>query len=293
MTVYRTIGMLLLGSLIVSPAIAETTVYPMQLGSETLRYLQGTPTLELETVSGAVEVTPLPFDHGSVSFRIAVYYKGFQSANIDGSDLHIQVGAQELAAFTKDELVHKAKNRAGWAKFGTLMVAGLAAGLASQAYITNTYIGHYSSPYGSSTSVISWRDNTVGVLGASAATAAGVAGIVGIQNRLDYTIKALSNEILQTTTVDPNSTYAGRVVFEKVKDIALPQDVKLTVRWNGELYPFSFRLAKPGHDLPPAFTNVALTPLPAVQAVIAPAVVRAAPLTAPALTPVSAPAKPS
>jgi hypothetical protein len=293
MKFYRTAGILLLGSLITTSAIAETAIYPMQLGDETLRYLQGTPTLELESANGAVEVTPLPFDHGSVSFRIAVYNKGVQSSNIDGSNLRVQVGAQELAAFTKDELVHKAKNRAGWAKFGTLMVAGLAAGLASQAYTTNTYVGHYSSPFGSSTSVISWRDNTVGVLGASAATAAGVAGIVGIQNRLDYTLRALSNEVMQTTTVDPNSTYAARVVFEKIKNAALPQDVRLTVRWNGEVYPFAFRLAKPGHDLPPAYTHVAASPLPAAQAVIAPAVAPAAPIAVPTLIPASAAAKPS
>ena len=52
------------------------------------------------------------------------------------------------------------------------------------------------------------------MLGATAATAAGVAGIAGIQNRLDYTLQNLGNEIIQTTTVESDASYGGRIVVE-------------------------------------------------------------------------------
>ena len=210
-------------------AAAETAVYPIQTGKETVRYLQGTPTLDLESDSGAVQITPLPLDHGGLSFRIAVYNKSLRAANFDANYVRVTAGAQTLAVFSKDQLVRKAKSRAMWSQIGIAVLAGAAAAAASQAYATNTYQSYTSTPWGGVSHIAQWRDNSVGVVGAAAAAAAGTAGIVGIQNRLDYTVRNLGSEIVQTTTIDPDASYAGRIVIEKIKDATLPRDVLITV----------------------------------------------------------------
>ena len=253
--VYR-IGLLVcVGALAVPTfALAEAALYPIETGKETVRYLQGTPTLDLESDSGAVQVTPLPLDHGGLSFRVAVYNKSLRAANFDASDVHITAGAQPLVVFTKDQLVRKAKSRAMWSQIGIAVLAGAAAAAASQAYSTNTYQSYTATPWGGVSHIAQWRDNSVGVVGAAASVAAGTAGIVGIQNRLDYTVRNLGSEIVQTTTIDPDASYAGRIVIEKIKDGTMPKDIFITVAWNGTDYPFAFRLTKPGQNLPPPFT---------------------------------------
>jgi len=247
-----------LGTVTPTIAAAENAIYPLQVGDESLRYFQGTPTLDLASVSGAVQITPLNFDHGSMSFRIAVYNKSGQPANFDGSNIRVTVGAQSLAVLTKDQLIKKAKSRAMWSQIGIAMLAGVAVAAASQAYTTQTYQSYTNTPWGSISHVAQWRDNSAGTVGALAAGAAGSAAIVGVQNRLDYTIRNLSSEVIQTTTIDPDSSYGGRLVIEKVKDLKLPQDVHLTIAWNGVDYRFAFRVTKPGQDLPPPFTPHAI-----------------------------------
>jgi len=64
-----------------SAKAAELRLYPLQTGAETVRFLAGVPTLNLETAGGAVQITPLPFDHGHVTFGLGIYNKGRSSGN--------------------------------------------------------------------------------------------------------------------------------------------------------------------------------------------------------------------
>ena len=254
-----------------SLAAAENALYPVQIGDETVRYLQGTPTLDLESQSGAVQITPLPFDHGGFSFKVAIYNKSLRPANFDSDNIRVNAGSQTLTVFTKDQLVKKAKSRAMWSQIGIAMLAGAAAAAASQAYTTDTYRSYTNTPWGGISHVAQWRNNSVGILGAAAATAAGTAGIIGVQNRLDYTVRTLGSEIVQTTTIDPDASYAGRIVIEKIKNPVLPTDVRITVAWNGTDYPFAFRLTKVGENLPPPYTPGGIAAaLPAAGGAIAP-----------------------
>lgn len=256
---------------------APIGVYPVQTGEETVRFRQGIPVLDLELPEGAVQVTPLPMDHGSLAFSIAVYNKGTGATNFGSENVSAVVGPQTLASFTKDQLVSQAKSRAMWSAIGVAMLAGAAAAAASQAHTTNTYRSYTSTPWGGVSHVASWRDNSIGVLGAGASVAAGAVAINGIQNRLDYTVANLNDEILQTTTVDGDASYAGRVVLEKIKNKKLPQDVTLKVSFNGVVYPFTFRVTKAGTNMPAPYSAKALASAP-----FKPSDAEAAPVAAPA-----------
>jgi len=82
---------------------------------------------------------------------------------------------------------------------------------------------------------------------------------------------------VQTTTVDPGGSYAGKIVVEKIKDRTLPQRVTITVNWNGEQYPFAFRLAKPGTPAP-VFADAAPAAMKGVSAALPARVQGQAPL---------------
>jgi hypothetical protein len=234
---------------------ADLILYPVQYGSETIRYRTGIPTLNIETPSGSVTVTPLPLDHNHATFGVAVYNKGDNSTNFGIENITASVGGKEIPVLSREELQRRAKSRATWSAIGIAMLAGVAAAAASTAHTTEHYYGNVRTPRGTYFWSSSYRDNSIGVLGASAATAAGTAGIVGIQNRLEYTLGTLATDIVQTTTVDPDNSYGGEVVIEKPSGTALPYDVTITIHFNGADYPFTFRMTEQGKNKPPAFTE--------------------------------------
>jgi hypothetical protein len=248
---------------------APLTMYPVQTGAETERFQRGVPTVTLELPSGAIVVTPLPFDHGSMSLGLAVYNKGGQPANFGIENIVVMAGDEPLSVFSVDQLESKAKNRAMWSAIGVAMLAGAAAAAASQAHNTNSYRSVTRTPWGTVSHVAQWRDNTPGIIGATAATAAGVAGVVGIQNRLAFTLENLATDIVQTTTIDPDASYGGRIVLSKPAKAKPPFDVKITVAWNGATFPFTFRVTPAGTNVPPPFTTVP-TALPELTAPGAP-----------------------
>lgn len=230
-------------------AMAEPNwvVQPIQTGGQTVRYYKGVPTVGLELKDGVVQVTPMPFDHGSLVFGIAVYNDSFGPSNFGIENVAATYGPAAVRVFTKDELVKKAKNRAFWSQFGLAMLGGMAAGAAASQrdYYTSRWItprGTYRSWYSA--------PSIAGQYEAAAITGATVFGIATIQNQLDRTVALLGDDVLQITTVDPGESYGGRAVVAKISPKAFPAQVNLTVNWNGEAYPFSFQIAKPGTAAP-------------------------------------------
>lgn len=225
-------------------------VQPVQVGAETVRYEQGVATVELFNRQGSVQIQPLPVDHGSLAFYVGVYNASNMPANIDISNFSIRAGDQTLAVFSRQELEKKAKNRAMWTQIGIAALGGLAAaGAASQrdtyhsTFYTPraTYHGYYSAP------------SVVGQIQAAAITAGTGYAIYNVQQRLDRMRAELANSVIQLSTVDPDDSYGGKIVLAKIKDKKLPKVVTIDLDWNGERYPFSFRLVKPGTPAP-AFT---------------------------------------
>lgn len=234
-------------AIVSAPVSAKTVLQPVQVGDETLRFLQGVPTLDLRQPHGGVQITPLEMDHGSYTFSVSVLNNGAAPANFDVTNFDINAGPQHLAVFSKDQLVKKAKNRAMWAQIAVAAAGGLsAAALASQRdyYHATTY-----TPRGVYHTTIS-TPSAAGQVEAAAAIAGSGVAMVSIQNRLDQTRAALGDSTVQITTVSPGDGYSGRIVIEKVKSDASPQRIDLVVNWNGDRYPFAFQIVKEGTPQP-------------------------------------------
>ena len=260
MSFARTFAATFVASVAVQATAAPAMLYPVQSGAETIRFQKGVPTLNLETQSGSMQITPLPFDHGHVTVGIAVYNKGSRPANFGIENITATIDGRPVAVLSSSELQKRAKSRAMWSQIGIAVLAGAAAGIASQAYTTNSYSGYARTPHGTYSWASSYRDNSLGVLGATAAVAGGTAGIVGIQNRLDYTLANLAEEIIQTTTVDPDASYGGQVVVEKDPKAKMPYDVRISMSLNGTDYPFVFRVTAEGTNLPAPYVMAAVVP---------------------------------
>lgn len=288
--VKKIIGLIASLSLSTQAVAADLILYPVQVGQETIRYRTGIPTLTIDQPGGTVTVTPLPLDHGHATFAVAVYNKGDNSSNFGIENISASVRGREIVILSREELQKRAKSRAAWSAFGIAMLTGLAAGAAATAHTTNTSYGNVRTPHGTYAWTSSYRDNTIGVIGATAAISAGTAGIVGIQNRLDYTLGTLATDILQTTTVDPDNSFGGIVVVEKPEGVSNPYDVTLTVNFGGGAFPFTFRLTEQGKNKPAPFTDAALgnrprTVTPTAAPATAPSPVSSVSTAAPAPVP--------
>jgi hypothetical protein len=237
---------------------ADLILYPVQQGAETIRYRTGIPTLNLETAGGSITITPLPLDHSHATFGVAVYNKGDNSVNFGIENVTASIAGKPIEVLSREELQKRAKSRAAWSMVGLALLSGVAAAAASTAHTTDHSYGNVRTPHGTYFWSASYRDNSLGVAAAGATLAAGTAGIIGIQNRLEYTLGTLATDIVQTTTVDPDNSYGGVIVIEKPSNMGIPYDVTITMHFNGQDYPFTFRLTQQGKNKPPAFTEAAL-----------------------------------
>src|SRR3546814_17842874 len=82
---------------------------------------------------------------------------------------------------------------------------------------------------------------------------------------LEQTRRDLADTVVQLSTVDPDRSYGGKIVLAKIMDKKLPKIVTINLDWNGERYPFSFRLVKPGTPAP-VYTNLAAVTPPTPDA---------------------------
>lgn len=241
-----------LTALSVSSASIAATAFPQpfQIGEETARFNKGVPIVYLEHDKGGVQIKPTALDHGSLSFMVVVYNDGNELANFGIENVSAEIDGQTLVPFSREQLQQKAKNRAMWSQIGVALLAGTAAGLASTASTTSSYRSYFRTPRGTYSYYGVYRDNSLGVLGAASATAAGGVAIHSIQQQLDQTLDQLEDEIIQTTTVEPGESYGGRIVLQKIKSTKLPQNVTISINWNGELYQFGLRIPKGGDPAP-------------------------------------------
>lgn len=229
-----------------SPALASRiAATPIPQDGQIVRFEKGVPTVEDDLADAAVRVMPLPdLDHGSMQFMIVVYNKSPMPVNIGVENISFSHNDAPVAVFTKNELEAKAKNRAMWSQIGYAMLAGAAAA----AQNNKTYIrtnSHYSTPYGgfsgSSRTVISRPGLSDGQL---ASVAAGGAAIALSQIGLQKTLENLNDEILQTTTLDPETAYGGRIVVGKLKKVAKGDTITVAVDVAGSLHEFDFGIEK-------------------------------------------------
>jgi len=241
----RLIGALIAGSLAALPALAERRVNFELVNTEgvNVRYTQGVATYDLRREHGAVQITPLGLDHGRLTFGVAVLNLGQQADHFGVEDIAATINGQTTAVLTRDRLDRMARNRALWTQIAVAVVAGAAAGMAASS--TDTYSATTYTPRGTYRTVMT-GPSAAGQVAAAASVAGGAYTIANIQGQLDATRAALADEIVQTTTIDPEDSYAGRFVVEKLRGSAnrLPQDVSLVLTFNGEPYSFTFRVTQ-------------------------------------------------
>lgn len=251
---FRKVMTLVASVSLVAPGVAQAApradgyvLQAMPTGQVSVRYSQGEMTLSLPGKQGMVQLRPMPSDRGRLSFGIAVYNDGGTPANFDVTDISVRVGGQPVAVLSYDELIRQAKRRAAWSQFGLVLAGGLAAGLAASQ--RDTYTATTYTRRGTYRTVYSAPSPAAGIQAAAIVAGTG-AGVASIQNRLDRTIDTLGDEIVQLNTVDPGESYAARIVLAKARFKVPTNELWVTVRWNGEDYPFLFRIAKPGTPAP-------------------------------------------
>lgn len=223
-----------------APAQAKIVIKPIAESSQVIRFDQGVPTIEedLPDQKAAVRVVPLPgLDHGSLTFKVAVYNKSAEPMNVGVENITFTHGALTLPVFTKDQLASKAKNRAMWSQIGYAALAGVAAAAQSNNTTVTTY-----APSGRVYRTVIQRPGLSD--GQIATVAAGGGAIALSQIGLNKTLEALDDEIIQTTTLDPESGYGGRIVCSKLKKAKVGDIVALAVEVNGERHLFRFRVEK-------------------------------------------------
>lgn len=234
-------------ALILVPAAAsaepQLNFEPVAREGAAIRYNQGAVTQDLRLEHGAVQITPLGLDHGRLTFDVAVLNTGPATDDFGVEDVSVAFGDQQVAVLSRQQLEKMAKNRAFWGTMAVALATGLAA--ASAANQRDTYTATTFTRHGTYRIYIS-GPSAAGQIQAAAITAGGAYTVARIQDRLDRTRAALAHEIVQTTTIDPDDSYAGRIVVEKPKGKTAkwPQAVALNISFNGEQYPFVFNVTK-------------------------------------------------
>ena len=228
-----------------TPALAEQRLNfePLPQEGAVVRYEKGQPTIDLQGERGAVQLTPLGLDHGRLTFGIAVLNTGDAADHFGVEDIRATVQGREFAVITRDRLDQMARNRAMWTQVAVAVVASAAAYAAATS--TDTYSATTYTPRGTYRTVMH-VPSAGGQVAAAAYTAGGAYSIASIQNQLDQTRAALADEIVQTTTVDSHDSSGGRFVVDRIRgrNMRWPQDVTITVNFNGEDYPFTFRVTR-------------------------------------------------
>lgn len=133
-----------------------------------------------------------------------------------------------------------AKNDATIAMVATALASAASAYAATQG---PTYTSTYSTPRGV------YRYQATDHVAQAALAGAAVVGTAltmkQINDNLDGTLQALQGQVLQTTTVDPETTFGGQVITDRV---AIPAegalDALLTVSFNNDVYQFRWDVSK-------------------------------------------------
>lgn len=223
---------------IASPAMAGNLVAkPIQQPGQTIRFDRGHPTIEDDMPTAGVRVLPIEgLDHGSFQFEVAVFNKLASPVNVGVENVVAHHGAMTLTSMTKDELAHQAKKRAFWSQLGYAMLAGVAAGVQNNNTVITT-----STPHGFYRTTIHQPGLSDGQI---ATVAAGGGAIALSQIGLQKTLERLDGEIMQTSTIDPQTGYGGRVVVRKLTNPKPGDNLLLDVDVGGEHHLFTFALAK-------------------------------------------------
>lgn len=234
----------------ISACATTYKVTPVPDPEQKVHYTQGTATTYSETGDSAVQVTPYGVnEEGRLVFGVALFNKTSAPGNFGVENLSLTAeGGAPVKLFSYDELVREARNRATWAEIG-LVVAGAASAYAASENAYSTTNGSISGPYGTTTFYARTYDPAAAYAGSAAAGAATGYGIAGIEYSLDRTLVSLRNHILQTTTIDPRTSFGGSVITDSLSG-SYPHNISLAVNWGTSRYTFQFVATKNDQPAP-------------------------------------------
>lgn len=218
------------------------SVTPIAGQGQSIRYLQGQPTTFAEGANGSIQITPLGVNEkGRLSFGVAAFNSGEQSSNFGVENMTAEAGGEPLRIFTYAEMERMAKTDAAIA---TLAVALAGAASAYAASSGPTYTSTMTTPRGGVYRYTATNHAAQAAL--VGAAAAGTAySVKQINDSLDDTLVAMQNQLLQTTTVDPQASYGGQVVTDR---ITVPNEgsleALLNIKWNDDVYEFRWDVSK-------------------------------------------------
>ncbi len=228
-----------------TPALGQRRMIfePIGAAEGSTRFRQGNVTVESQQERGAVQLFPLGLENNRLTFGVAVLNMSDRAAEFGTENIRVSVGGQDVMVLTAERLRQQAERRAGWATALTALAGGLSA--AAAASRTDTYSATTYTPRGTYRTVIH-RPSVGGQIAAAGITAGTVYSVANIQNQLDQTLSMLGDEIVQTTTIDPEDSYGGRFVLATLPrgHSRWPQQVTVNVSYNGEDHQFVFNVTR-------------------------------------------------
>jgi hypothetical protein len=226
-------------------AIAVATV-PFSPGAQAavkVRYFKGQPTYVSGKAASVIQVVmPEPSKDRRASIAVVALNRSGLSQTLGYENITLRTAAGEpVKTFSYDELKHKAKVRAGWATFFAAVAGGVNGYMAQQSANSRAEVkATTSTPYGRVSTSYSVRryDPLAAQIGRDMAMIETYGMVSSVSASLNATLARLDDSILRTTTIDPNQSFGGMVVFDLPKNVTL-KDLIATVRFAGEVHDIS------------------------------------------------------
>ncbi len=241
----RTVIVAAIAAIALTGCASTYVTRPIIADGQQVRYEQGIPTTLSEKKSGAVEVTPLGVDADKrLVFGVAAYNEGKIPQNFGVENLSLMgTDGKPIGIMTADEIIRSAQRKAEWAEVALAFI-GAADAYAAAASARTTTTGHVYGPGGSASFTATTYDPALAYAGAHQAAAETAHNMAQVEGALSRTIASARTQVLQTTTVDPGTSYGGDAVVDGLGGDDFPHDLILTVQWNGDEHVFRFTMTK-------------------------------------------------
>ncbi len=188
-----------------------------QDGVSTVKWMGATKVIQ-QRDRGMVSIVPRGMEQGRLAFEVEVHNLGAEAAVFGHSNVEVRTADQVLGIATPGKIEQDARRQATWTRIGVglAMVAlvGIAAAAASSA----------PSAHGFRPTYFYTPQPARRPAAAPAAAAA-------------------SQAVPDATNVPSRHLYSGRIFVDRPKGSARQQDLRLLVNFNGEQYPFAFRVS--------------------------------------------------
>ena len=206
---------LALSTLSISPSVASAGVK--------VRYFKGQPTFVSAMPSSVVEIAaPAEVKGGEVGIGVAAFNLGERPKSLGYENISVRtMTGADLRLIPYEELKHRARVRAGWETFFASLAVGLNAYAASREGYGHAAQYHYYNP-------------VAGELAIDRAAYQNAAMLNSVTAELDATLAKIDG-VLRTTTIDPRTAFAGAVVFDLPKGVAI-KDLIVKVNFAGDVH---------------------------------------------------------